>query len=89
MIKENLPLAKSILEQYSETRGDNGTGIFLNQVHMALFGTMKVDFTQFAPETWTRSRRKVLEMCPYLDNRGDMTSKAEKTVKSEMFLSSN
>ncbi len=84
MILEKLDLTKEILEKYPDTRGDKQTGKFLNRVLMSLNGNMTVDFTEFSVESWTRTRRLILERCPYLDNRTSLTNKLELQMKSEV-----
>lgn len=83
MILEKLKLTKQILENYPITRGD-GNGDFLNQVAFTLFGLGHIDFNTFSVESWTRARRKVMELNPHLDSRSRLTFKAEATVRSEV-----
>lgn len=61
-----------ILTNYPETRGD-GHGVFLNKVVELYYGG-KPDFCEFIPESWTRSRRKVQEKYPDLDERTSTTT---------------
>lgn len=83
MSKLNLDKTKALLLAHPEARGD-GAGIFLNLMHQELFGDVKTDFTKFNTETWSRSRRKVLEQFPYLDNRTVITKECEEQIKSEV-----
>lgn len=83
MIKEKLALTEQILTDHPETRGD-GNGVFLNKVVEILYKDKVIDFTEFNTETWTRSRRKVLELNPHLDNRTSKTAECEFIVRGEM-----
>ncbi len=83
MIKEKLNQTKKILETYPETRGD-GNGIFLNKVRDLIFKDKVIDFTVFKTETWSRARRKVLELNPHLDNRTSKTAECECIARGEM-----
>ena len=67
--------AFQILQTFPETRGD-GHGLYLNKV-VEIYYQGKPDFRTFIPESWTRSRRKIQEMHPELDERTDRTSVAE------------
>jgi len=82
MIKEKLSLTKQILEEYPQTRYD-GNGEFLNIVLDKIYQG-EVDFKVFNTESWTRARRKVLELNPQLDYRTKITRQLEDTVRSEM-----
>lgn len=86
MIKEKLAFSKKILEEYPQTRGDRGNGKFLNIVYKTLHGNETPNFTYFNTESWTRARRKVLQMHPELDNRGIETFEAHRTVAEEVIL---
>lgn len=83
MIKEIMPFVKQILEEHPETRSD-GYGLFLNKVTEKLFPKTPVDFTEFSVESYTRAKRKVLELNPSLDNRTQKTIDAEAAVRNEM-----
>lgn len=83
MITEKLKLTKQILEDDPEARCD-GYGIFLNKVTSILFKNETIDFNKFSVESWTRARRKVMELNPHLDNRTKRTSMAEDTVRREV-----
>ncbi len=83
MIKEKLSLTKTILQENPETRND-GHGKFLNKVVEVLYNGEKVDFESFTPESWTRARRKIMELFPELDNRTSRTKDCEDQVKKEM-----
>ena len=82
MTKEKLSLTKQILEEYPQTRYD-GNGEFLNIVLDKIYQG-EVDFKVFNTESWTRARRKVLELNPQLDYRTKITRQLEDTVRSEM-----
>jgi len=71
--------ALDILSRYPETRGD-GHGVYLNKV-VELFYGGKPDFREFVPESWTRSRRKVQEKYPHLDERTSKTDEAEEAYR--------
>jgi len=83
MVVEKLKLTKQILEHYPITRGD-GHGDFLNQVAFTLFGFGHIDFNTFSVESWTRARRKVMELYPHLDNRTGKTETAVDQVRREV-----
>lgn len=83
MVEEKLQFTMQILEDYPETRCD-GYGNFLNKVTSIIFKDKKIDFTKFSVESWTRARRKVMELYPHLDNRTKRTSMAEETVRREV-----
>lgn len=83
MSKLNLDKTKALLQEHPEARGD-GAGIFLNLIYNELYGDAKPDFREFNTETWTRSRRKVLEQFPNLDNRTVITKECEEQIKSEV-----
>jgi len=83
MINEKLELAQSILTDYPETRGD-GNGNFLNKVYSKLHLQKPINFNEFNTESWTRARRKVLELHPELDERTKYTNQAESCAKKEM-----
>ena len=71
--------ALEILSRYPETRGD-GHGVYLNKV-VELFYNSRPDFREFVPESWTRSKRKVQEKYPELDERTNKTKEAEKQYR--------
>ena len=83
MITDKLELTREILEEFPDTRGD-GAGMFLNRVYVSLHGDKIIDFEIFNTESWVRSRRKILEQCPFLDNRTSLTNKLEMQMKSEV-----
>ena len=83
MINDKLDLTYKILHNFPETRGD-GHGKFLNKVRDILFKHDDIDFEKFNVESWTRARRKVLELHRELDNRTIRTSRAVNTVISEV-----
>ena len=83
MIKEKLKLAKQILTEHPQTRGDKGTGEFLNIVAKTIYNN-NIDFRYFNVESWSRARRKALELYPYLDERSFGTFEAQRVVESEV-----
>tara|TARA_R110000823_G_C15932894_1_gene499676 strand:+ start:62 stop:316 length:255 start_codon:yes stop_codon:yes gene_type:complete len=83
MIKEKLEFTKQILTDYPETRGD-GNGIFLNKVAEQLCPDGIIDFTVFNMESYTRARRKVLELNSDLDNRTSKSDECENIIRGEM-----
>ena len=83
MITEKLALTKQILEDYPETRKD-GSGPFLNKVYTTLYKDTPINFNTFNTESYTRARRKILELHPELDNRTKHTNNAECQVKREV-----
>ncbi len=82
MIKEKLSITLDILEKYPETRGD-GAGKFLNKVKEIIYNN-EVDFEKFSVEAWTRTRRKLLQDNPHLDNRTIATIRLVQEVLSEV-----
>ena len=83
MIKEKISVTLQILENNPQTRGDRGTGEFLNIVAKEIYKN-KLDFRLFNTESWTRARRKVLEVHPELDNRTYKTFIAQRVAESEV-----
>ena len=71
--------AFKILDAYPETRGD-GHGIYLNKV-VEIYYQGKPDFRDFVAESWTRSRRKIQEQFPELDERTSRTVIAEENYR--------
>jgi hypothetical protein len=71
--------AFQILQAFPETRGD-GHGDYLNKV-VELYYQGKPDFRNFIPESWTRSRRKIQELYPELDERTSRTDVAEEQYR--------
>ena len=84
MINEHNNMTLEILERYPETRTDSGADIFLNIMAEFMFKEKKIDFRHFKVESLARSRRKVLERNPHLDNRTKKTAQAEEIVRAEM-----
>ena len=80
-IGKNMITVKKILEDFPNARGD-GYGNFLNLVSRIVYGG-EVDFHVFKVETWTRARRKVMELFPHLDDRKSAASEAD-DVSDEM-----
>lgn len=78
-----MDFVKKILENNPAARTD-GNGSFLNIVADQLFGDSVIDFNKFNVESYTRARRKVMELYPHLDGRTNNTKEAEETVKEEM-----
>lgn len=83
MIEEKQELTKQILEDYPETRCD-GNGEFLNKVYEKLYQDQPVNFNTFNAESYSRARRKVLELHPELDERTKHTNNAEMQVRREV-----
>jgi len=81
MITEKLNIALRILKVNPATRGD-GNGEFLNAVSKEV--NFDGDFKNFAVESWTRAKRKMLEKHPELDMRTYKTRNAQYQVASEM-----
>lgn len=83
MIADKITLTHQILLDHPETRGD-GNGKFLNKLVECLFDGQPIDFERFNVSSYTRARRKVLELHSELDNRTIRTSRAVNTVISEV-----
>lgn len=83
MIKDKYAITKRILEDYTSTRGDGKTGEFLNIVAREVYKG-NIDFNEFNVESWTRSRRKVLENNKHLDWRTSRTKDCEWLVQKEL-----
>lgn len=82
MIRDKMLITHKILEKNSSFCGDNGSGDFLNHIAKYIYYG-KIDFNKFSPESWTRARRKVLELNPILDKRTRVTKEQEEQIKKE------